>query len=143
MHRAAPGLYGGNFKQGKSEIVIENILLEMLRIKNMDVSDKDLKIAKGSLIGKESRAMSGIATTPYISFSMVKDDYNLPDNYLQTRIPRIYNVSKKDIRTMAEKYIKPFECVISVNGNVREIKGKLEKFGEVIYLDKDGKIFKF
>ena len=44
---------------------------------------------------------------------------------------------------MAEKYIKPFECVISVNGNVREIKGKLEKFGEVIYLDKDGKIFKF
>jgi predicted Zn-dependent peptidase len=120
-------------------LAIENIILEMLRIRNTTVSDLDFKIAKGSLIGEFSRSVSGISTIPYISFAMAKDTYHLTDNYLQQRVQKIYNVTKDDIREMALKYVNPFECLILVDGKAEELKGQLEKFGEVHYVTNEGK----
>jgi predicted Zn-dependent peptidase len=117
---------------------LENIILEMLRIRNFDVSDEDLKIAKSSLIGEFTRSLSGIAPIPYMSFAMTKDFYNLPDDYLQTRVSKYYEVTKEDVREMAKKYVNPFECLVIVNGKASELRGKLEKFGDVTYLDEKG-----
>ncbi|MCB2196935.1 MAG: insulinase family protein [Bacteroidetes bacterium] len=117
---------------------IENILLEMLRIRNFDVSDHDLKVAKSSLIGEFTRSLSGIAPVPYISFAMIKETYNLPDDYLQTKVSKYYEVNTKDIREMAERYVKPFKNVLVITGKASELHGTLEKFGEVTYLDEDG-----
>lgn len=126
-------------KTDKTALAIENIILEMLRIRNEKVSKHDLQIAKNSLIGEFSRSLSVIAPMYYISFAMSKQVYNLPDDYLQTRIPAIYKVTANDIHKMARKYINPFECLVIVKGNANELKGQLEKFGEVTYLDKEGK----
>ncbi len=118
---------------------IENIILEMLRIRNYDVSDQDLKVAKSSLIGEFTRSLSGIAPVPYISFAMIKELYNLPDDYLQNKVSKYYEITKKDIREMAEEYVNPFECIVIVEGKAAELHGTLERFGEVTYLDEDGK----
>lgn len=118
---------------------IENIILEMLRIRNFKVSVRDLAIAKNSLIGEYTRSLNPIVPIPYISFAMMKDEYNLPDDYLQTKVEKYDQVTRDDIMEMAQKYIDPFHCVISVKGKLSELKGKLEKFGEVLYFDKDGK----
>lgn len=117
---------------------IENIILEMLRLRNKKVSIADLKIAKNSLIGKYTRSLNAIAPIPYITFTMQKDLYNLPDNYLQTKVDKYYEVNVVDIMEMSQKYIEPFKCVITVKGKVSELKGTLEKFGDVIYFDKKG-----
>ncbi|MFO7844547.1 MAG: insulinase family protein [Bacteroidales bacterium] len=122
---------------------IENIILEMLRIRNFDVSDYDLKVAKNSLIGDFTRSLSGIAPIPYMSFAMIKDTYNLPDDYLQTKVSKYHEVTRKDIREMAEKYIQPFRSIIIVTGKADELRGSLEQFGEVTYIDEKGKKLKF
>lgn len=75
----------------------------------------------------------------YISFAMSKETYNLPDDYLQTKVSKIYKVTKEDVLEMAKKYINPFECLIIINGKASEMKGKLEKFGTVSYFDEEGK----
>lgn len=117
---------------------VENILLELIRIRNFDVTDQDLKVAKSSLIGEFTRTLSGIAPVPYISFAMIKADYNLPDDYLQTKVSKIYEVTTEDIRQMAEKYVEPFKNLLVITGNAKELHGMLEKFGEVTYFDEDG-----
>lgn len=122
---------------------IENIILEMLRIRNTDVTAQDLKIAKSSLIGEFTRSLSGIAPVPYMSFAMVKDKYNLPDDYLQTKVAKYYSVTRDDIRQMARKYVEPFKCVILVTGKASELHGTLNGFGEATYLDEDGKELTF
>lgn len=124
-------------------LAVENIILEMIRIRNTTVSNLDFEIAQGSLIGEFSRSVSGVSTIPYISFAMAKDAYNLPDDYLQTRVQNIYKVTKNDIREMARKYVNPFECLVLVDGKADELKGQLEKFGEVHYLTKEGKDYEF
>lgn len=128
-----------NVRTDQTAYAVENILLEMMRIRNFDPSDQDLKVAKSSLIGEFTRSLSGIAPVPYISFAMMKDLYDLPDDYLQTKVSRYYEVSKEDVRKMAMKYVKPFECILIVEGKAKELQGTLERFGEVTYLDTDGK----
>lgn len=125
-------------RNDQTALAIENIILEMIRIRNEEVNEHDLNIAKNSLIGEFSRSLSVISPMLYISFAMSKEVYNLPDDYLQTRIPHIYKVTQKDILEMAKKYINPFECLIIVKGKASELKGSLEKFGNISYLDKEG-----
>ena len=110
----------------------------MLRLRNEDVEASDLKIAKNSLIGEYTRSLNPIAPIPYITFAMQKDVYGLPDDYLQNKVNRYYEVTIEDLKAMAQKYIDPFTCVITISGKVSELKGTLEKFGEVLYYDQNG-----
>jgi len=125
-------------KSDQTDLAIENIILEMIRIRNEEVDDHDLLVAKNSLIGEFNRSLSFLSPIMYISFAMSKEVYNLPDDYLKTKVSKIYEVSKKDVLGMAKKYINPFKCLIVVEGKMSDIKGKLEKFGSVSYVDKDG-----
>lgn len=145
-----PSAAGGNahintsVRNDVTALAVENIILEMIRVRNTTVSDADFDIAKGSLINEFSRSVSGISTIPYISFAMAKDQYNLPDTYLQERIQKIYAVTKEDIREMARKYIDPFECLVLIDGKAEELKGqKLERFGELHFVTKEGKPYEF
>ena len=127
----------------KAPLAVENIIYEMLRIRNQNVSDKSLRLAQNSLIGAYARSLGGIALQRFLSFAMVKDDYNLPDDYLKTYPFHIGEVSKEDIKAMAIKYVKPNNCLIFVEGNAKELHGKLEQYGPVEYYTKEGKEIKF
>ena len=125
-------------RNNQTAYAIENIILEMLRLRNGKVSASDLKIAKNSLIGRYTRSLNAIAPIPYITFAMQKDDYNLPDDYLHSKVEKYYEVNVDDIMAMSQKYIDPFKSVIYIKGKVSELKGTLEKFGDVIYFDEKG-----
>jgi len=129
------GTINTHVQTDKTEYAIENIIFEMLRIRNTLVSKSDLFKAKNSLIGKHTRSLSAVNHSPYITFAMSKRQYNLPNDYLQTKPSQYYQINQQTIQFMAQQYIKPYEQVITVTGNVKELRGKLERFGEVVYLD--------
>jgi predicted Zn-dependent peptidase len=127
----------------KTDIAVENIIYEMLRIRNQTVSDKTLRMAKNSLIGAYARSLGGVALQRFLSFAMVKDDFNLPDDYLKTYPFKIGEVSREEVQEMALKYVKPNNCLILVKGNASELKGKLEAYGPVEYYTEEGKKLDF
>jgi predicted Zn-dependent peptidase len=103
------------------------------------VPEEVLQMAKNGLLGDFSLSMSNINSPAIIGFGMVKDKYNLPDDYLKTYPERLKSITAEDIRKAAQKYIKPYECLVFIEGKVEDIKGTLEKFGEVEYYTSDGK----
>ena len=118
---------------------LENIFFEMLRMRNELVSDEVLNRAKSGLLGDFSLSMSNINSPAIIGFGMVKDKYNLPDDYLATYPNKLQSITSEDVRKASQKYIKPYECLVFIEGKVEDIKGTLEKYGAVEYYTSDGK----
>lgn len=127
----------------KAPLAIENIILEMLRIRNQTISDNALRLSQNSLIGAYARSLGGVALQRFLGFAMVKDNFNLPDNFLKTYPFHIGEVSKEDVKEMAIKYVKPNNCIIFVEGNAKELYGKLDLFGPVEYYTEEGKLLNF
>lgn len=133
-----------NATGGSSEVVtrvspentayaVENILYEMLRIRNQKVSDIDLQTAKNTLLGEHALSLSAINSPIILGFAMVKEKYNLPDEYLHTYPQKIASITAEQIREAAQRYVKPYECIIYIEGDLDVIKDSLEKFGPVTY----------
>ncbi len=118
---------------------LENMFLEMFRIRNYDVSEEDFNMIKNGLLGNHAMTLSSLNSPIVIGFGMVKEDYNLPDSYLHDFPKRLNEVTIEQVREAAQEYIKPYESVVYIEGNVKEIKDQLEKFGNVEYFDEDGK----
>lgn len=127
-------------RNSETAYALENIFFEMLRMRNELVSQQKLDMAKNGLIGDYARSMSSLNSPTIIGFGMVKDKYDLPDDYLATYPLKIASVTAEKIRTSAQKYIKPYECLVFIEGKVQDLKGKLEKFAPVEYYTSDGKI---
>ena len=128
-----------NVRTDQTAYALENMLYEMLRIRNQLVDEKTLTMAKNGLIGDFALSMSSVNSPSILGFGMVKEQFNLPDDYLQNYPSKIYKVTAQQIREAAQKYIKPYECIIYITGNAAELKGKLEKFGEVEYWENNPK----
>ena len=125
-------------RNSQTAYALENIFLEMLKMRNELVCAKTLDMAKNGLIGDYARSMSQLNSPAIIGFGMVKDKFNLPDDYLTTYPLKIASVTAEDIREAAQKYIKPYESLIIIEGKVADIKGTLEKFAPVEYYTQEG-----
>ncbi len=137
------GFINTSVRTEKTAIAVENIIYEMLRIRNQKVSDKTMRMAKNSLIGAYARSLGGIALQRFLSFAMAQNEFNLPDDYLKTYPQKIGEVTKADIIKMAQKYVKPNNCIVIVQGNAKALKGTLEAYGPVKYFTKEGKTLEF
>ncbi|MHC1780678.1 MAG: M16 family metallopeptidase [Bacteroidales bacterium] len=118
---------------------LENIFFEMFKMRNELVSQSSLEMAKNGLLGDYARSMSQLNSPAIIGFCMVKDKFILPDDYLATYPLKLSKVTAEEIRNGAQKYIRPFESVVIIEGKVDDIKGTLEKFGPVEYYSSEGK----
>jgi hypothetical protein len=74
------------------------------------------------------------------SFAINIERYNLPQDYYNTYVMKVENVSAMDIQEMALKYIKPDNLYIIAVGKGSEIEDQLDKFGPVTYYDPYGNI---
>lgn len=119
---------------------LENIIYEMLRIRNQLVDKADLEMAINGMLGDYARTMSQLNSPSIIGFGMVKSMYNLPDNYLQTYPLKLAKITADDVRKAAQKYVKPYECDVVIEGKVSDLKGTLDKFGSIVYYTNDGKL---
>ncbi len=62
--------------------------------------------------------------------------HNLADDYFNTYIKKVNDLTIEDIKAAAEKYLIPDGLTISVAGSVNEIKDSLKQFGEVNVIEK-------
>lgn len=125
---------GGNFRNEVTDSAITQILFEIERITQSEVTDKELNLTKSSMAGSFARSMESPSTVARFARSIIK--YKLPKDYYQTYLERLDKISKKDILEVAKKYLTAKKCNIIVVGS-NDIVDKLKKF------DGDGKIEKW
>lgn len=136
---AGPFSTSGGFKSNVTDSCVSEILKEIKKIKETDVSEDELAFAKNGLV----RALPRLFETPaQISGQLANLVlYNLSDGYFNSYIPNIEKVTVKDIRNVSEKYLNPDKMAIVIVGDVELNKGNLEKLnlGGVNILDADSK----
>jgi len=116
-----------------TDSAIYQLLVELKRMVNEPVSVEELQSAKASIAGSFGRSLEQPQTIA--SFAVNTARYNLPKDYYSTYLQRLESVSVDDIRSIAEKYIRPDQAYIEVVGKGSEVAEKLKPFGEVKYYD--------
>lgn len=119
-----------------TDSAIEQFLYEINRIRTEKVSADELQSAKNLIAGTFAQSLESPQTLAW--FANMIEYYNLPQDYFKNYLKRIEAVTIQDIKDAANKFMHPDKIHIVVVGNASEVGPKLERFGEVTYLDKDG-----
>ncbi|MDG1842123.1 MAG: insulinase family protein [Crocinitomicaceae bacterium] len=133
---------GGNFRNEVTDSAITEILSEFAKIREAEITDKEINLTKSSMAGAFARSLERPSTISNFAARIIK--YNLDKDYYKTYLKRLNNVSKADVLAMAKKYLTAENCNIIVVGN-EEVIPTLEKFdndGKVQLLDAFGNVVK-
>jgi zinc protease len=117
---------------------LEEFLYELDKIRNVKVTDKELKDSKAYIVGSFQLGLevqSGLAQR-LLELKL----YDLPDNYLETYTNKVMAVTPDDVRRVARRLIDEDNLVIAVVGDAKKIKPELQYFAPVIVYDTDGKL---
>ncbi len=134
------GKYKGNFEAfcaTKIESIYDAIfyiLDEMKRIKREKVSEKELKVAKESLINSTISRLGN----PYNFITRVAhlELTERPLDFYTNYVENVKKVSIDGVFSAANKYLKPEEVSIIIVGNLERIDTlKLKEFGEIEILN--------
>lgn len=126
--------FAGDFSvvtEVKNEITadtIKEIIKELNDIRENYVSAEELQNVKNYISGSfplQLETPNAIASK-VISLKL----YNLGDDYYNTYIRKVNELTKDDIREAARKYIHPDKLTISISGNVNEIEESMKQFGK-------------
>ncbi|MCG8309963.1 MAG: insulinase family protein [Cytophagales bacterium] len=116
-----------------TDSAIYQLLHELRRIVDEDVTEKELASAKAYITGSFARSLESPQTIA--NFALNTKRYNLPEDYYSNYLKRLDAVTVEEIRTVAKKYIKPDNAHIIVVGRASEIADNLSRFGELTYYD--------
>jgi zinc protease len=136
---AGPFTASGGFKSIVTDSCVSEILKEIKKIKESDVTSDELVFAKNGLIRALPRTFETPAQISGQLANLVL--YSLPDDYYNSYIQNIDKISVQDVRNVSEKYLNPDKMAIVIVGDVELNKGNLEKLnlGQVNLLDANGK----
>ena len=107
-----------------TDSAIVEILNEIHRIRNEYVSDKMLDAAKATYLG--NFIMSTEDKSLLADFAVNIKTQNLPEDFYETFISKINDVTKEDVMRVAQKYLKTDNLRIVVVGKGTEIVENLE-----------------
>lgn len=135
-----PYKYSGDFSvvtEIKNDLTADatrEILKELNDIRNEFVSGDELQNVKNYISGNFPMRLE----TPNAIASKVINikQYDLADDYFNTYIKKVNELTKEDIKNAAEKYLYPSNLIISAAGNVNEIAESMKQFGEVNVTEK-------
>lgn len=116
---------GGSFRNEVTDSAIVQILAEIEAIGEQEVTDKEIDLVKKSMTGAFARSLENPQTIAQFALNTAR--YNLPSNYYSTYLQQLERITKSDLLTIADKYLKPNDLNIIVVGN-SEIAEKLEMF---------------
>lgn len=116
-----------------TDSAITQFLIELDKLRNEPVTQKELDLAKSFIAGGFARSLESPQTVA--GFALNTDMYNLPADYYQTYLQRLSAVTIDDVSRVAKKYITPSKARIVVVGNKDEVMDKLVTFDK-----DDGKI---
>lgn len=110
---------------------------EIKRIKNELVSENYLKVAKAKYIGSFVLALERPSTIA--SYALNKEINNLPNDFYETYLEKIENVSAEDVKNVANKYFQDNKARILVVGKAVDVLPALQKLPyKINYFDKEG-----
>ncbi|MDJ1479443.1 pitrilysin family protein [Cytophagaceae bacterium YF14B1] len=127
---------GGNIKTNVIDSAITEIVSEMRRIRDVVVTDAELKQTKNIRNGIFVQSLEDPQTIARFALNTAR--YKLPADYYSNYLKNIEAVKIPDIQSMAKKYILPENAYILVVGNASEFEAKLQQFGEIIHYDAEG-----
>lgn len=111
----------GNFRANakvRNEVTdssITEFMVELNRIVNDKVSEKELQDVKNYMSGTFAYSLQNPQTIARFALSIEK--YNLPQDYYSSYLKQIEAVTVDDIQAMAKKYIQPENAFILVVGD--------------------------
>ncbi|MDR0421214.1 MAG: insulinase family protein [Prevotellaceae bacterium] len=123
-----------------TDSAINQILFEMQRIIDTDVSEKDLASAKAFAMGSFGRSLQQPGTVA--KFAVEIDKYGLPADYFKNYLKMIDAVTVEDIKMAAQKYIHPQNAWIIIVGD-KKYANTLKQFvtdGKIEFYDMYGNL---
>ena len=127
---------GAEVRNEVTDSSIVQIFYEMEQVKQGNISDEEINLAKNSIAGSFSRSLEQPQTVANFALNIAR--YNLPEDYYATYLQKIQAVTKEDIQEMAEKYLKTENAYINIVGKASEVVEQLKQFGDVTYYDTYG-----
>lgn len=102
---------------------------ELRKLKEHNITDEELSLAKASATGSFGRSLEQPATIA--SFAINTERYDLPKDYYKNYLKNVDAVTLEQINKTAVQYSKPENAYLVVVGNANEFKDNLDQFGEV------------
>ena len=119
-----------------TDSAFNEFILELDKIKNNDVLEEELNLAKSSIAGSFARSLESPQTVAQFAINAAR--YNLPEGYYANYLKNVQAVSIADVKATAQKFINTDRAYFTVVGKASDIKEKLSVFGEVKYFDTYG-----
>ncbi|MFL6375608.1 MAG: M16 family metallopeptidase [Pyrinomonadaceae bacterium] len=111
---------------------LEEFFYELERIRDEDVREDEIADAKSFLTGVfPIRAETQEGLTNLIVNQHL---YGLADDYLQTYREHVDAVTIADVRTAAERYVRPAEMAIVIVGDASEVHDQVKPYADTIEL---------
>jgi zinc protease len=135
----------GNFaarasvRNAVTDSAMTQVLYEMNQLRNVKVSDEEMKKVKSVMSGEFARNLEDPQTVA--GFALNTARYGLPNDYYATYLEKLNAVTADDVMAMSQKYITPERANIIFVGNKDEVADKLKVFaknGKVDFFDTDG-----
>ena len=116
---------GGSFRNEVTDSAIVQILAEIKRITESEITDEELDIVIKSKTGAFARSLESPQTVALFALNTAR--HNLPEDYYKNYLKNLEAVTKADVLMVAKKYLQPDNINIVVVGN-NEIAEKLTRF---------------
>ncbi len=128
---------GTEVRTAVTDSALNELLVQLRRMRTETVADSELAAAKGYLIGSFPRSIE----TPQQVASQVSTVrlLGLPDDHLRTYRERLDAVTAADARAAAQRVIQPDSALIVVVGDGAAIRDRLAAIAPVTLVDTDGK----
>lgn len=119
-----------------TDSAIVQMIYEMDQMRNGEITEEELELAKNSIAGSFSQSLERPQTVA--NFALNTAIYNLPADYYNTYLQKVQAVTIEDVKATAQKYLKPENAYINVVGKASEVAESLKQFGELTYYDTYG-----
>jgi predicted Zn-dependent peptidase len=129
---------GASVRTSVTDSAVYQIIYEMRRLLTDSIGTKELEMTKNRLSGSFARSLENPQTVA--SFAINTAMYGLSPTYYQNYLTNLEKITVADLKTIAQKYIKPENAYILVVGNAKEVAAPLQKFGEVVFYDTEGNV---
>ncbi len=129
-----------NVRNAVTDSAATEFITELSKIRNEQVSEKELSYAKAYMTGNFARGLENPATVAVYAINTAR--YNLPADYYANYLKKVEAVTAADVQAAAQKHVKPDQIYIVAVGNAGDIADKLSKFdkedGKIAYYNPSG-----
>ena len=109
---------------------LDEIFYEIQRLQDEPPSEDELRGIQNYLAGifvLQNSSRGGIVGQ--LAFMRL---HGLPDDYLETYVDRIYDVTPEEVQRMMQEYIRPDDMLLVVTGDREQVEQQLVEFGTPI-----------